>query len=192
MGMKAQVNVLGHAAHPLMVTLPIGLTTGAVVFDALAVLRPRDDTWSKGAFALLGLGVGSGAAAATAGFIDWLAVPNGTRARRVGLWHLASNALGLTLMGVSFAVRARAPDRRSVMGSFFSLSGFAAMGIGGWLGGELVERLGLAADPGANPNAPSSFERDSVFVRLPHPHDRTATAFTSDSTADADDESQLP
>ena len=28
--------------------------------------------------------------------------------------------------------------------------------ITGWLGGELVDRLGIGVDEGANPNAPSS------------------------------------
>ena len=33
----------------------------------------------------------------------------------------------------------------------------AALTLGtGWLGGELVDRLGIGVDEGANPNAPSS------------------------------------
>jgi uncharacterized membrane protein len=28
--------------------------------------------------------------------------------------------------------------------------------VGGWLGGELVDRLGIGVDKGAHPNAPSS------------------------------------
>jgi hypothetical protein len=32
--------------------------------------------------------------------------------------------------------------------------------VTGWLGGELVERLAIGVDPGANPDAPSSLESE--------------------------------
>jgi len=31
-------------------------------------------------------------------------------------------------------------------------------GVTGWLGGELVDRLGIGVDAGANPDAPSSLK----------------------------------
>jgi len=34
--------------------------------------------------------------------------------------------------------------------------------VGGWLGGELVERLGVGVHEGANVNAPSSFTSENV------------------------------
>ena len=39
----------------------------------------------------------------------------------------------------------------------FVTTGFAA--VAGWLGGELVERLGVGVDPEAHVNAPSSLAR---------------------------------
>jgi hypothetical protein len=40
-------------------------------------------------------------------------------------------------------------ERRPATGGLVSL-------VGGWLGGELVERLGIAVHPGANVDAPNS------------------------------------
>jgi uncharacterized membrane protein len=37
-----------------------------------------------------------------------------------------------------------------------SFIGFALAGVTGWLGGELVDRLSVGVDDGANLNAPSS------------------------------------
>jgi hypothetical protein len=37
-----------------------------------------------------------------------------------------------------------------------SLLGFGTALLGGWLGGELVERLGVGVDDGAHLNAPNS------------------------------------
>jgi len=43
-----------------------------------------------------------------------------------------------------------------MLASILSLVGFVAALLGGWLGGELVERLGVGVDEGANLNAPNS------------------------------------
>lgn len=45
---------------------------------------------------------------------------------------------------------------------FLSLVAFAIAGFTGWLGGELVYRLGVAVDDGANINAPSSLSKKPV------------------------------
>jgi len=39
--------------------------------------------------------------------------------------------------------------------------GIAGALLGGWLGGELVERLGVGVDPDANLNAPNSLTRSA-------------------------------
>jgi uncharacterized membrane protein len=41
--------------------------------------------------------------------------------------------------------------------------------VGGWLGGELVDRLGIGVDQGANPNAPSSLSQQSAVKPADHP-----------------------
>jgi hypothetical protein len=57
----------------------------------------------------------------------------------------------------------------------FSFIGVAAAFLGGWLGGELVERLGVGVTPGANVNAPNSLThsaRDTMKLQ----DERSSTA----------------
>jgi hypothetical protein len=55
-----------------------------------------------------------------------------------------------------------------------SLIGVALGAVGGWLGGELVDRLGVGVDEGANVDAPSSLTRRTVSNGAPAHDRRTA------------------
>jgi hypothetical protein len=54
------------------------------------------------------------------------------------------------------------PERPDTSASVFSFIGAALALVGGWLGGELVERLGIGVNENANVNAPSSLSKSSV------------------------------
>jgi hypothetical protein len=54
------------------------------------------------------------------------------------------------------------PERPETMASVLSIIGFIAALFGGWLGGELVERLGVGVHEGANLNAPNSLTSSST------------------------------
>jgi uncharacterized membrane protein len=60
---------------------------------------------------------------------------------------------------VSYFLRAAFPEQPPVLALVFSFSGAGLALVSGWLGGELVERLGVGVDPGANVNAPSSLKQ---------------------------------
>lgn len=103
-------------------------------------------------------GVIGGLVAAPFGTIDWLAIPEGTRAKRVGLLHGGGNVIVTGLFALSAYLRSgdaagHEPDGFTLI---LSLTGFMLAVITGWLGGELVDRLGVGIDDGANLDAPSS------------------------------------
>jgi len=54
------------------------------------------------------------------------------------------------------------PDRPETLASILSFIGAGMAGVGGWLGGELVERLGVGVHEGANLDAPSSLSNAST------------------------------
>ena len=135
---------LGHRFHPLMVPLPIGFWTGALVFDLLATRRAR---WA--ADVLVGSGVAAAVPTAAAGLADWSDTVGG--ARRVGLVHLSFNTLAL--LSYSSSLVARLLGRRKA-GVGLSLVGATAITVGGYLGGHLsyvqavgVERKAFAGGP---------------------------------------------
>jgi uncharacterized membrane protein len=94
------------------------------------------------------------------GLVDWLAIPAGTRARRIGALHGIGNVVVLALCAVSWLLRAQADNwHPSALALVFSFTGVALAGVTGWLGGELVDRLGVGVDKDADLNAPSSLSR---------------------------------
>lgn len=149
--------ILGHLVHPMLVAFPLGLLGGAVAFDTLW-LTHRESEFALVSYWLLGAGLLGGLLAAIFGFWDWWVIPEGTRAKRIGGIHGITNAVALVMFCVSWYMRRNSadliPDPQALTASFLGLG--TAM-FGGWLGGELVERLGVGVDPGAHLNAPGSF-----------------------------------
>lgn len=155
--MGSRAKVLGHASHPMLITVPLGMFVGAEVFDAAYYFGGRDPQFAAVAYWMTVVGLAGGVLAAVPGWIDWFAIPSGTRAKTVGLVHGLGNGVGvLGLYGASWWLRrpdvGSPPDLALLLG----LLGFGLGGVTAWLGGELVERLGVGVDPGANLNAPNS------------------------------------
>jgi uncharacterized membrane protein len=154
--MESRAKAFGHAIHPMLIVFPLGLLATAVVFDILYLITDRPGFPVAAAYTIAA-GIIGGLAAALFGWIDWFAIPADTRARRIGLVHGLGNVVVVVLFAVSWLLRANAGEwHPGAWALVFSFAGFALAGVTGWLGGELVERLGIGVDPGANPDAPSS------------------------------------
>ena len=126
---------LGHRFHPLMVPLPIGFWTGALLFDLIATRRAR---WA--ADTLVGAGIVAAVPTAAAGLSDWAdAEPDG---RRVGLVHATCNTLALLCYSSSLVARLLG-WRKAGVG--LGLAGATAISAGGYLGGHLsyVQAVGV-------------------------------------------------
>jgi uncharacterized membrane protein len=153
--MESKAKLLGHPVHPMLVVFPLGLLATAVIFDIIA-LAMGNGAWSGMAFYLIAAGVIGGLAAAVFGLIDWLAIPPGTRAKAIGLWHGAGNVVVVVLFAVSWLLRRGSPNEPTTLALILSFVGVALALVTGWLGGELVDRLGVGMDDGAHLDAPSS------------------------------------
>jgi uncharacterized membrane protein len=159
--MESRVKLLGHAIHPMLIVFPLGLFATAVIFDVITLATNRE-IFTVAAQYMIGAGVIGGLLAAVFGLIDYLRIPGGTRAKTIGLWHGLLNVAVTGLFVGSYILRETEPANPSVIALALSFTGAAVALVGGWLGGELVERLGVSVDHGANLNAPSSLKR-------PHP-----------------------
>lgn len=145
----------GHSIHPMLVVFPLGLFVTALIFDIIHFITGTT-VLSVAAFWMIAAGVIGGLIAAVFGLADWLSVGHGTRARRVGMWHGLGNVVVVALFAASWFLRRGDPGAPSVAAFLLILIGGALGLVTGWLGGELVERLGVGVDEGAHPNAPSS------------------------------------
>lgn len=154
--MRSRATAAGHAIHPMLIVLPLGLFTTAVIFD-IVHLAGGSRNFQVAAAYTMGIGVLGGLLAAVFGAADWLSIPTGTRAQQVGLLHGLGNVVVTVLFGVSWLLRATA-ERWHASGLALALSfaGLLLSVVTGWLGGELVERLGVSVDEHADLNAPSS------------------------------------
>lgn len=153
--MDARAKLLGHPIHQMLIVVPLGLLVGVVIFDVVYLIL-RDPQWATIAYWLIPAGVISGLIAAVFGVIDWTAIPQGTRAQRVGMMHAGSNVAALLLFALSWWMRSDDPGSPGGWAIAVAWLAAAIAGLGGWLGGELVNRLGVGVDEGAHVNAPNS------------------------------------
>jgi uncharacterized membrane protein len=154
--MESRAKILGHPIHPMLVVLPLGLFIGAVVFDAIYLWRGSPTLATVGFWNIAG-GIVGGLLAAVFGLIDWLAIPAGTRAKRIGLFHAIANVLTILFFALVFWVRYTSSEVAPSTGLFgIEVIALVLGAVGGWLGGELVDRLGVGVDSDANLNASNS------------------------------------
>jgi uncharacterized membrane protein len=153
--MESRAKILGHPAHQMLIVFPLGLLVTAVVFDAV-FLGTGNGRWADIAYWMIASGLIGGVVAAVPGFIDWAAIPSGTRAKSVGLAHAVGNVAVLGLYGASWYLRMDDPASPTYLAQALSAAGLLLGGVTAWLGGELVDRLGVGVDPGAHLNAPNS------------------------------------
>ena len=142
----------------MLIAFPLGLLGTSVVWDICALTTAKP-LWGTIAYWTITAGIISGLLAAVPGFIDWLYIPKRTRARAVGVYHMLLNVTILVLFAISLFARNGAPDGYPHAGFLRMLPGWIGVVlavISAWLGGELVETLGIAVHEGANPDAPSS------------------------------------
>ena len=153
--MESRAKLLGHPVHQMLIVFPLGLLAMAVIFDLLTI-GLNQGYWSEIAYWMIAAGVITGLLAAPFGFIDWLAIPSGTRAKRIGAIHGAGNVVVVVMFGLSWLMRSDAPQAPGALALALSFAAGGLALITGWLGGELVDRLAVGVDEGAHVDAPSS------------------------------------
>ncbi len=159
--MESKVKVAGHAVHPMLIVFPLGLLATAAVFDAITLIT-SDAKWSTMAWYMIAAGIIGGLLAAVFGLIDWLGIPSNTRAKAIGLWHGGLNVLVVLLFALSWLLRRTDPAAPGGLALTLSFSAVVVAVVAGWLGGELVERLGVGIDEGANLDAPNSLSKSKT------------------------------
>lgn len=153
--MESKVKFAGHPVHPMLIVFPLGLLATAVIFDIIYLVSGHSQ-WTMVAYYMIGAGVIGGLAAAVFGWLDWFAIPNGTRAKRIGLWHGIGNVAVVGLFILSWLLRrenVEVPPTGAIVAGLLAL---VLAAVTGWLGGELVDRLGVGVDDGAHLDSPSS------------------------------------
>jgi uncharacterized membrane protein len=137
--------VKGHPLHALLTDIPIGTALAGTAFDLIG--RASGDTrWHFAARASLGAATVGGVASALVGIWDYRSVPRGHPAHHLGAWHGWLNTGVLVALSASLALR-REDARPSRAATALSLGALGLLTASGWLGGDLVYRLGWRVVP---------------------------------------------
>ena len=160
--MESRIKLFGHPLHPMLIPFPLGLLGTALLFDLIDAFG-GSDALGQAAHYMIAAGILSGLAAALPGALDWAALPGGTRAKRVATRHGLGNAAVVALFAVAWLLRR--DDRADPDALVLAIEVVAVLGavVTGWLGGELVDRLGVGVDPGAHLDAPNSLTHRPPF-----------------------------
>jgi uncharacterized membrane protein len=153
--MNSKAKLLGHPIHQMLIVFPLGLLATSLIFDII-YWATDNGRWADIAYVMIASGIIGGLAAAIFGLIDWLAIPKGTRAKRIGALHGLGNVVVVGLFAISWLLRYGHPAAPGTGPVVLSIMGVALALVTGWLGGELVDRLAVGVDDGAHVNAPSS------------------------------------
>jgi uncharacterized membrane protein len=152
---ESKAKLFGHPIHQMLIAFPVGLLATSVVFDLMRAAS-GSPIWGNVAYYMMIAGIVGGLAAAVFGFIDWLAIPAGTRAKRLGGFHGVGNLLVVLCFAASAWLRSPTPVDVPTMATILAVIGAAVAVVTSWMGGELVDRLGVGVHDGAHLDAPSS------------------------------------
>lgn len=127
----------------MLVAFPMGLWVFALVCDVVRATG-GDIVWQTVArYCIAGGSVGA-LIAAVPGLIDYFSIDEAAM-KRIANLHLAVNLGAVVIFAINMWLRFRLPDNRYLpMG--MSIIGVLAIGVGGWLGGEMVYVKGMAVE----------------------------------------------
>lgn len=147
--MRAAVHIKGHPIHPMMVSVPIGLWTFSLVADIMYLCKIGAH-WETVSAYCMAAGVISALAAAIPGFLDYGQLRDHAP-RRIGLWHMCLNLAAVALYSANFLLRYNNGFEVQGMPFALSLVTFVALGISGWLGGEMIYKHRAAVEEEERP-----------------------------------------
>lgn len=134
----------GRPLHPAIVHFPLALYPVSLLFDGISYLVEDGNPFVKGAFTLLVVALAFSVIALLTGFSDFLLVPAGSSAWRVGVTHMTLQLVGSGLFLANTILRTRDLDvTTSPLGPIvLSAVGVVIIWVGGQFGRDLVFRHG--------------------------------------------------
>jgi nitrite reductase/ring-hydroxylating ferredoxin subunit/uncharacterized membrane protein len=143
--MRSRAHFKAHPIHPTLIPFPFAFLVGALLFDALGLIRGSEKLGITGGHLTIA-GLCAGLLAAVPGAIDYVySVPPRSSAKTRATRHALGNVLALVLFTLALVSR-DASWQPSAATIGFELLGAAALAYAGWLGGTLVTRNLIGVD----------------------------------------------
>lgn len=145
--MASPASIKKHPVHPMLVEFPIGLWVFALVCDVVSAAG-GDTVWRTVAMYCIGGGIVGALVAAVPGLIDCFSIDEAAM-KRIATLHLVVNLGAVVIFAInlwlSLWLRFRL-STESYLPLGMSIAGVLAIGVGGWLGGEMVYVKGMAVE----------------------------------------------
>ncbi|HEX4484900.1 MAG TPA: DUF2231 domain-containing protein [Terriglobales bacterium] len=139
--MASPASIKNHPIHPMLVGLPIGLWVFALVCDIFR-LAGQGPAWSTAAIYCMAGGIVGAVLAAIPGLIDYFSIKE-KEMGRIATFHMLVNLAAVIIFTINLWLRFRLAEDTTIP-FWLSLAGVAGIGVGGWLGGEMVYVKGMA------------------------------------------------
>ena len=150
--METRATVAEHPVHPMLIPFPIALWIFSLASDLIFLFGFGGPVWKDIALYTMVGGIIGGLAAAIPGYIDYRSLSDPVIAR-VAQMHMVINVGLIVLFTINAGLRIL-NGTEALLPVFLSVLGVAALGVSGWLGGELVYVQGVAVQPEREPTAP--------------------------------------
>lgn len=138
--MRTKASIKGHPVHQMLIPFPIAFLVGAFVFDILGRILGNPSFWTTGAYLAIA-GIITGLVAAVPGFIDYLySVPPGSSGKSRATKHMLVNVATVVLFIIAWLIRGSADAQPGLLVLLIEAVGMVTLGMGGWMGGTLVNR----------------------------------------------------
>jgi uncharacterized membrane protein len=141
--MASPASIAKHPIHSMLVAFPIGLWGFALVCDMVR-LSGEGEIWSTLAFYSIAGGLVGAVLAVIPGFIDYLAIDE-PALKRIANFHLSLGLSSAVLFALNLWLRSRVHEG-SAIPFLLSIAGVLGVGLGGWLGGEMVYVKGMGVE----------------------------------------------
>jgi uncharacterized membrane protein len=150
--METRASVAEHPIHPMLIPFPIALWIFSLACDLIFLFGFGGPVWKDVALYTMTGGIIGGLAAAIPGYIDYRSLTDPVIVR-IAQMHMAIN-VGLVLLFTVNAGLRLLNGPEAVLPVLLSFLGVAALGVSGWLGGELVYVQGVAVQPQGETTSP--------------------------------------
>jgi uncharacterized membrane protein len=154
--MYSKIKLFGHPIHPMLVAFPVAFYTGSLA-AFITYNSNHDPFWFKVGYVANSAGVITAVIAALPGFIDWLYIPGGSKAKKTGIFHMLCNVVALVLFALNiWLIKEEWNNPQPALGSSILLTGagFVITLLAGFLGWALVQKhhVGVDITPAGNLN----------------------------------------
>ena len=132
--------IFGHPLHRILVIFPLGLLATSFFFD-LAWLATGRAQLGIASYWIIVAGVIGGAVASVFGIADWVAIPRGVRARKIGAVHGLGNSMVAVLFALSWVLRKDVPEHPPALACALSAAGVLLIVFTAWMGSEVAREI---------------------------------------------------